>query len=334
MCTCKIIPDIVLEELKKEGQVILPRGNNAEDEAFRRRRAAALLAEPKDPLTRALGMSNRKIYNSNHTTTQRLHLVRSEGGAATGDVDDDKAYDNAGWVRKYYLNELGWHSIDDHGMDMIFNVHYGNQFNNAFWDGDDMTFGDGDGTNFIGFARALDVTGHELTHGVVQYTARLIYDGQPGALNEHMADVFGTVIKQYAKGQNEHTANWLMGDEIMGPTLAGRAIRSMKDPGSGIALSAQPDNMSHYYTGSADDHGVHINSGIPNKAFYLVAMSIGTFRASKLWFAALRRLKAKSNFKDLYNAVKASIPALVAAHTVPATTAAAVETAFHTVGIV
>jgi Zn-dependent metalloprotease len=263
-----------------------------------------------------------------------VHLVRAEGGAATGDVDQDKAYDNAGWVRKYYLNELGWHSIDDNGMNMLFNVHYGSGFNNAFWDGDDMTFGDGDGTNFIGFARALDVTGHELTHGVVQYTARLVYDAQPGALNEHMADVFGTIIKQYAKGQNEHTANWLMGDEIMGPTFHGRAIRSLKDPGSAVALSAQPDNMSHFYTGSSDNHGVHINSGIPNKAFYLVAMSIGTFKAGKLWFAALRRLQPKSSFKDLYTALIASVPALVASHTVPVTTVAAIKTAFHTVGIV
>src|SRR4029079_7192935 len=120
--------------------------------------------------------------------------------------------------------ELQWNSIDDRGMDEIFNVHLSVNYNNAFWDGDEMSFGDGDGVHFKGFARALDVTAHELTHGVIQYTARLEYKSQPGALNEHFADVFATVIKQYHKGQNEFTGNWLIGEEIMGPQLKGRAI--------------------------------------------------------------------------------------------------------------
>ena len=132
-------------------------------------------------------------------------------------------YDNTGKVRDFYKTQYSYNSVDNHGADLILNVHYSNKFNNAFWDGSEMIFGDGDGVIFVNFGNALDVTGHELTHGVVQNTAALVYDSQPGALNEHMADVFGITIKQLDQGQTSapDTANWLIGDTIMGPTLSG-----------------------------------------------------------------------------------------------------------------
>jgi Zn-dependent metalloprotease len=219
-------------------------------------------------------------------------------------------------------------------MDMVFNLHYHVNYNNAFWDGDDMTFGDGDGNTFIGFTKAIDVIGHELTHGVVQYTAKLVYDGQPGALNEHMADVFGTVIKQYAMKQDETTADWLMGDQIMGDRFKGRAIRSMSEPGGAIPLMAQPEHMNDYYYGSDDNHGVHINSGIPNKAFYLAAVQLGTFSAAKLWFAAMQKLSPTSDFKALHIALVSVLPSLQSSGVLPPNAKNAVDDAFRAVGII
>jgi Zn-dependent metalloprotease len=335
MCNyCSIIPQRVLEKLAKEKKLkqILP-DKDPLSEKFREKRARALLRERAQNIVQ--GSASRYVYDSKNSEDQRVALARKEGGPGVADQDVNFAYDHAGIIRKYYKEELKWDSIDDHGLDMIFNVHMGTNYNNAFWDGDDMSFGDGDGSNFIGFARALDVTGHELTHGVVQYTAQLMYDGQSGALNEHFADVFGSVIKQYHRGQDENTADWLMGDEIMGPELKGRAIRSMKEPDNQqIPLDPQPANMRDYYPGADDNHGVHINSGIPNKAFYLVAKQIGTFKAAKLWFEALKKLRNVSQFLDLYTALVDSIPALVNTGTIPATSADAVNNAFSQVGII
>lgn len=331
-CTCHIIPDVVFKELEKEGYDI-DASEVQMDEAMRARRSSLMTiarALPPEP-----GNAARKVYDCESTSRTRFKLVRKEDDSATTDVDVNDAYDNGGFVREYYKTVLGWDSIDNNGLDMIFNVHYLSKYNNAFWDGEQMTFGDGDGVNFSGFDRALDVTGHELTHGVVQYTANLVYKGQSGALNEHYADALGTAIKQWQLKQTEKTADWLMGDSCMIGKFKGKAIRSMKAPAdTNVVIMAQPDNMSKFVKGTADNGGVHTNSGIPNKAFYLVSMDIGTQKAAVLWFEALKILKSTANFTAHYKALKKSVPALVKAGKIPATSAASVDTAFKAVGII
>lgn len=331
-CRCCIIPEIVLEELNKAGSNIeMP--NVQMDKSMRmRRRSMTLMASllPETP-----GTSARRIFDSQNTGSTRLKIVREEGAKTTTDPDVSAAYDNGGLIRDYFKTILGWNSINNDGLDLIFNVHYMVKYNNAFWDGEQMTFGDGDGVNFQNFVRALDVTGHELAHGVVQYTANLEYKGQSGALNEHFADVFGTAVKQWAAKETEKTANWLMGEICTMGKFKGKAIRSMKEPANAaIVLSAQPEHISKIFKGTADNGGVHINSGIPNKAFYLASMEIGTQKAAKLWFETLKILKPTSKFADLYKGLTKTAKILVADKTLPATTQASIDKAFKTVGII
>jgi Zn-dependent metalloprotease len=180
-------------------------------------------------------------------------------------------------------------------------VHFDTDYNNAFWDGEGhMWFGDGDGTLFSDFTKSLDVIGHELTHGVTQYTANLAYSGQSGALNESLSDVFGSLVEQYAKQQTVEQADWLIGAEVVGPQLA-PALRSMKAPGTANQYDKQPKDMDGFVVTNRDNGGVHTNSGIPNRAFYLTAEALGGFAwevAGRIWYAAMNdaRLRPNSRF--------------------------------------
>ena len=343
-CLCYIVPPHITKELEKnlKGKLI---GTPVED--FRAKRAAAIAATPilsKDfisPSALPVHVAVRKVFNLAHGTTLNIHLSRAEGGAAVADPVVNAAYDNAGKVRDFYLTQFAYNSFDNHGSDLLLNVHYSTGYNNAFWDGHEMIFGDGDNVVFTNFASSLDVTGHELTHGVVQYLAGLIYDGQPGALNEHMADVFGVTIRQYYQHQSAApaTANWLIGDTIMGPSLHGQAIRNMKAPGTAynnplMGKDPQPAHMKNYYKGSGDNHGVHINSGIPNKVFCDSAIAIGnTLSAALVWFETLKTLHSTDTFAIFKTKTLAAATILTTAHRVPASTPAKISTAFTNVGL-
>ncbi|MGW8959012.1 M4 family metallopeptidase [Paenibacillus sp. NPDC055715] len=168
----------------------------------------------------------------------------------------------------YYKDKFGRNSIDGRGLQIRSTVHYGSRYNNAFWNGSQMTYGDGDGITFIAFSGDPDVVGHELTHGVTEYTSNLDYYGESGALNESFSDIIGNDIQR---------KNWLVGDDIYTPSIAGDALRSMSNP----AQYHQPDHYSNLYKGSSDNGGVHTNSGILNKAYYLLAQG-GTFHDVKV----------------------------------------------------
>ncbi len=336
ICNCHIIPDVVFKELKKKGVDVESGSDVRRDQDFRVKRTEFMMVTRMLPdMELSEGKADRYVYNSQNTGKQKLKLERKEGNPDSKDVDVNAVYESAGIVRDYFKNQLEWDSIDGNGMDLIFNVHYMLRYNNAFWDGEQMTFGDGDGVNFTGFTKALDVTGHELTHGVVQYTAGLIYKNQSGALNEHFADVFGVAIAQFNAKQTAQTADWGVGASCMLGKFKGKAIRSMKSPGDlTLVMMAQPDHMDKIYKGTNDNGGVHINSGIPNKAFYLVSLDIGTQVAAKLWFEALKLLKPSSKFKDLHKALTTSTKALALTNKVPANTIESVNKAFTSVGII
>ncbi|MBF0180921.1 MAG: peptidase M4 family protein [Magnetococcales bacterium] len=287
----------------------------------------------------ATGTAQRKVYDCGHGTALHVptRLVRSEGGAVVVDPIVNQVYDFAGNTRDY-LKTLGRNSIDNNGMDLVLNVHYGTNFMNAFWDGDEMVFGDGDNQVFTSFGKSADVVAHELFHGVTQFTANLVYKGQPGALNEHFSDVFGSVVQQIIKKQNAGNADWLIGDEIMGPTLRGEALRSMKYPGTAydnnlMGKDPQPAHMDQYYAGPNDNYGVHINSGIMNRVFYLVAMDIGTTAAAGIWFETLGKLWSTAKFNDAVAVLVRVARNQVAQGKVPLGSPQSVRAALKSVGL-
>jgi len=217
-------------------------------------------------------------------------VVCSEGQPEVTDQSVDQAYDALGATYRFYWDAYQRDSIDGAGMGLLGEVHFGHNYDNAFWDGVRMIFGDGDGQLFTGFTKALDVVGHELTHGVTEKTLNLHYLGQPGALNESISDVFGSLVKQYSLGQTADQADWLIGSGILGPAMHGHALRSMKAPGTAFEGDNQPAAMSGYVRTAMDNGGVHINSGIPNHAFYLAATAIGGQaweRVGRLWYHTL-----------------------------------------------
>ena len=264
-------------------------------------------------LTSMLSVSDRlhrTIYDAATTENLPGKLMRAEGGKVKGGTPVTEAYAYSGVTYKYYKEVHARNSINAKGMKLDSTVHYGQDYNNAFWNGDQMVYGDGDGEIFQRFTKCIDVIGHELTHGVTQYEAALEYEGQPGALNESFSDVFGSLVKQYTLKQNVDKADWLIGAGLFDRKVKGVALRSMKDPGTAyddptIGKDPQPGHMKNYVRTSSDNGGVHINSGIPNHAFFLAAEEIGGYaweKTGKIWYVTLiDRLRENSDFQDTAN---------------------------------
>jgi Zn-dependent metalloprotease len=251
----------------------------------------------------------RTVYDVENRgdTTLPGRKVRVEGAPASDDAAVNDAYDGADQVYDFYKDVFNRDSIDGKGLDLVSSVHYGVGFDNAFWNGGQMVYGDGSGHLFVegALTRAIDVIGHEMAHGVTQHTAGLKYGSQPGALNESISDVFGSLVKQYKLGQNAEEADWLIGEGALVPQL-GRALRSLREPGTAFKGDPQPDHMDRYMDlpndndPRNDNGGVHINSGIPNRAFFLAATEIGGKaweKAGRIWYVALtERLQPDSDF--------------------------------------
>jgi Zn-dependent metalloprotease len=221
----------------------------------------------------------------------------------------DEAYDGLGATYDLFCSEYERDSLDDNGMELNATVHFFVNYDNAFWDGERMVFGDGDGVLFDRFTKSVDVIGHELAHGVTEFTAGLVYLGQPGALNESVSDVFGSLVKQYVNGQTADTADWLIGADLFIPgAINGVALRSLAAPGTAyddplLGKDPQPAHMDDFVRTLSDNLGVHINSGIPNHAFYLTARQIGGFaweRAGLIWYLSLTdpSLRRVARFQD------------------------------------
>lgn len=275
--------------------------------------------------------SQRKIHTTrtqlpNQGTIFSLSDTSHAGlqGIFTYDANDGKIFSNnsASWkdeyqhaavdahynsevVYDYYLEEHGRNSLDDKGMAIVSYVHYGDNYNNAFWNGRQMTYGDGDGSFMVPLSAGLDVAAHEMTHGVITNSANLQYRFQSGALNESFADIFGALID---------SEDWEVGEDIMGPGAKadGRvSLRSLSDPGKypvnanyvpyGNGEGNYPSHMDEYYDlpRSLDNGGVHINSSITNHAAYLIGEKIGKEKLGKIFYRALTvYLTPTSDFSD------------------------------------
>ncbi|MBL7497423.1 M4 family metallopeptidase [Frankia sp. CNm7] len=272
--------------------------------------AAVALARPRRrpaPAPAAIG-PRRTIADAEGREILPGVTVRTEGAAAVEDVAVNEAYDGLGATFDFFWSTYARNSIDDEGLPLLATVHYGDHYDNAFWDGQQMVFGDGDGELFNRFTVSLDIIGHELAHGVTEDEAGLAYLNQPGALNESVSDVFGSLVKQHKLDQKAEDADWLIGGGLLAPGVQGVALRSMKAPGTAfddpvLGKDDQPDHMSRYVYTSADNGGVHINSGIPNKAFYNVATAFGGHaweKAGKIWYETLRSpvLRTNASFRS------------------------------------
>jgi len=294
---CILPPDLLLKlaaEASEEQRPAILRGLEL-DEGFRRRRtdtAGRQVSRQEGAVAKSVGgVPRRSIYDQGHSAAYEPGvLVRGEGDAPVADASVNQAYDGFGLTYKLFWDVFSRSSIDDQGMPIQGLVHYGDRYDNAFWDGaGHMFFGDGDGSVLTDTTKGVDVIGHELTHGVTQSEANLVYSGQPGALNESISDVFGSLVKQYHLAQSALQADWLIGADIVGPKLA-PALRSMRAPGTANRYDDQPSDMDHYVSTSADNGGVHANSGIPNHAFYVTATTIGGNAwevAGRIWYDAL-----------------------------------------------
>ena len=343
-CACRILPPALLQRIARNGnarQREAALDTLAVDHTLRLGRATWQLL---DAGTRhgLFGISGagkqRSIYDAHGAEALPGRLVRAEGAPAQGDVEVNEAYDGLGATFDFFADVYDRNSIDDAGLHLDASVHYGRRYDNAFWNGQQMVFGDGDGDLFNRFTISLDVIAHELTHGVTGDEARLVYLGQAGALNESVSDVFGSLVKQYARRERAADADWLIGAGLFTAKVHGVALRSMKAPGTAyddpvLGRDPQPATMDGYVHTQADDGGVHTNSGIPNHAFYLAAVALGGYaweKAGRIWYETLRdkRMKPTATFRQF-----ARLTAQNAAHFFGSAERQAVAAAWAEVGI-
>jgi Zn-dependent metalloprotease len=262
---------------------------------------------PRPPARTTPTGPDRTISDARSTETLPGDVVRREDDAPTGDPAVDEAHAGLGATYSLFAQAFDRASIDGAGLPLHATVHYGQRYDNAFWDGDRMVFGDGDGEVFGRFTSSLSVIGHELAHGVTQYTADLVYEGQSGALNESVSDVFGALVEQHALGQSAAAASWLIGEGLFTDQVEGNALRSMRAPGTAydddvLGKDPQPATMDDYVHTTDDNGGVHLNSGIPNHAFYLVATALGGRAwesAGRIWYGTVTGpLSPRATFAD------------------------------------
>ncbi|MDJ0334965.1 M4 family metallopeptidase [Salinibacterium sp. G-O1] len=276
------------------------------DREFRSVRFDLSFDENYDLVATLVDAPDRTVSDAGSTESLPGTVVRSEGDAPVGDAAVDEAYDGLGATFALYSEVYGRNSIDGAGLPLNATVHYGDRYDNAFWDGERMVFGDGDGEIFSRFTASLSVIGHELSHGVTQYSASLVYRDQSGALNESVSDVFGALVEQHSRNESVGDASWLIGEGIFTDEVEGSALRSLKAPGTAydddiLGKDPQPAHFDDFVYTDEDGGGVHLNSGIPNRAFYLVAEALGGNawdRAGQIWYDTITGpiLTARADF--------------------------------------
>lgn len=314
-----VVPPYMLEAIVTNGttaQKSLAINTLKMSAAMRGQRRALADFNPAALRATAIGGKERVIYDAKNGSKLPGTAVRNEGAPPSSDIAVNEAYDGSGATYDLYKEIYQRNSIDGSGMRLDSTVHYQKGYDNAFWDGEQMVYGDGDENLpvsdrlFNRFTIAIDIIGHELTHGVTQFEAKLNYSQQPGALNESMSDVFGSLVKQYSLNQTADQADWIIGAGLLTANVNGIGIRSMKAPGTAyddpvLGKDPQPAHMKDYVNTASDNGGVHINSGIPNRAFYVVATEIGGpawDKAGQIWYTTLNnKLTSSSNFQDCAN---------------------------------
>ncbi len=346
---CSIVPPYVLEAMAASGDPDLVEHAEATLDLDARIRLGLRTAEARPrptggPSTERVAPGTpsgpvRVVYDAQEGTRLPGVVVRSEGEPPTGDRAVSEAYDGLGSTWELWQGAYDRNSLDGKGLPLLASVHFGRSYDNAFWDGTQMVFGDGDGVVFLPFTRSIDVIGHELAHGVTQYTSGLNYRGQSGALNESVSDVFGVLVKQRLLGQDAADADWLIGAELLAPGVQGVALRSMAAPGTAyddprLGSDPQPAHFDDYVETTDDNGGVHINSGIPNKAFHVLATTLGGPAwqvAGQIWFDTITgEIKADCDFATFAGL---TVSAALARHGEDSAQVRAVRAAWDAVGV-
>lgn len=312
MCVCHVIPPFILDNMVDSTDA------TAKSSALTTLAVSNKLLGRRDILERVpidspstnTIKADRTIFSAQNAERLPGVIVREEGDLLSDDQDINRAYTKSGYVHEMLKTLFERNSIDGNGLKLDSTVHYGSKYSNAFWDGRQMVYGDGDGKYFGPFTSSLDVVAHEFFHGVIQYEARLVYWDQHGALNESFADIFGVVTKLYTHKLKLSDFNWIIGEDVITDKVNGVGIRSLRDPGSAfddpvIGKDIQPGHMRDYVITDKDNGGVHINSGIPNRAFYVAVEQLGDYlNPARIWYVALcDKLKSRSNFQDAANLI-------------------------------
>ena len=310
LCTCFIVPQHVLERFAKDKTLTAEQRQYFVDavkieEDWRKTRAStAKLAN----LSRSIlptGMSVKAtaappsvlVFDCKNGNVLPGSPIANPGGSTDGSAK--RAFNETEAVVDFYQTVFGRNSLDNAGMTLLSSIHFSVNYNNAGWTGSQMKYGDGDGNIFVDFTKSNDVIGHELAHGVTQFTSGFAYSNQAGGLNESMSDVFGSMFRQWRASQTVTSADWLIGKDIMGPGAIARGftcLRDMSNPAASHCLAPQPTKFSQY----RDGMDPHDSSGIPNFAFYKAAIAIGGKcweKAGKIWYHALSGFAANPNMK-------------------------------------
>jgi vibriolysin len=281
---------------------------------------------------------NRRMHDGLTLTTLPGPIARVEGQAPVADPVVNTNYDHLGTVYACYNTLFGRDSFNNAGATLISTVHHRVRYVNAFWNGTQMVYGDGDGVTATNLANSLDVTAHELTHAVTDFESDLIYSGESGGLNESMSDVFGAVCEWFGNGRGPVSPRqWLIGDDVWTPNVPNDALRYMNNPTlDGTSLDYYPE----YTSGT----GVHFSSGISNLAFYLlseggthprgkttqVVAGIGIERAARIFYKAnVDLLLPSSTFENAKTATEQAAAQLG----YDAATIASVGNAWKAVGV-
>ena len=341
-CHCHIIPEEVLARLANDQRLsdnerLAFRNSAALEPYWRRLRAAtaeltsiSTMSIAGAPLMAAAPTIT--VFNCNHGTNLPGAPVPNPGNSA--DPTAKRTFKETSAVAKFFKTLFNRNSIDNQGMAMQSSIHFGTNYNNAFWNGQQMTYGDGDGNIFVDFTKSNDVIAHELTHGVTQFSSQFAYANEPGGLNESMSDVFGSMFRQWEAGQSVGQADWLIGKEIMGPgatALGFTCLRDLANPAAAHCLAPQPTNFSQYQNGMDP----HLSSGFPNLAFYKAAKKIGGKsweKTGKIWYRALTGFPPNPNLKMKAFANRTRTLAL-AMYPLQPSVAKAVDQAWKAVGL-
>ena len=297
-CTCQIVPHHVLKRFSEDRTLPAEQRKKFADtmkidaefrklrtQAGKLTRVARSMAPAAAPALAAAPAIT--VFNCNHGQT--LPGAQIATPATSPEATATHVLAETSSVATFYSQVFGRNSVDGAGMTLISSIHYGVDYNNAFWNGSQMTYGDGDGSIFIDFSRGNDVIGHELTHGVTQHSLGLNYTNEAGGLNESLSDCFGSMFRQWEAKQTVDKAYWLIGKDIMGPAAAKKGytcLRDMANPAAKHCLSPQPTKFSQYKAGMDP----HISSGIPNLAFCTIAKAVGGHsweKVGQIWYKSL-----------------------------------------------
>jgi Zn-dependent metalloprotease len=295
---CFIIPDSLLKEVGDIRSLKISQRIRA-----KRNDILAAIFKPKAVSEK---QAKRLTHTCEHKTTLPGKLLLKDDLMVTTNAEAATAHKWTEVIKDFYVKFFNRNSIDGLGMDLVSSVNYDKDYNNAFWNSKQMVYGDGDGKIFLPLCNDLSVAGHEITHGVIERVCGLVYVAEPGALNESLADCFGIAIKHFHTNQiSPRDARWLLGDDIVGSEFPGVALRSFKNE-KAYNSDPQPKHMKNKYKGFSDNMGVHINSGIPNHAFYLMCVRLNepSFGSPiHILYKAMHKLGKYSNFKTFAKAV-------------------------------